>query len=85
MDKAVKDAYACRISTPRQGECRYTVRRGSGLFISDWAFGDACRKVNSKPSPRFFVFYVRHRGAGGCVPLLYEEKTAQAEILVHGI
>ena len=45
-DKAVKNAHACRISTPRQGVSRYSIRRGSGLFISFQAFGDASEKID---------------------------------------
>ena len=53
--KQSKDAHACRISTPRQGGYRYPVRRGSGLFISCKAFGDASCKINKNIIPRFFV------------------------------
>ena len=35
---------------------RYTVRRGSGLFISCWAFGDASCKINKNNIPRFFSY-----------------------------
>ena len=34
-------ALSCRISTPRQGVRDISIRRGSGLFISERAFGDA--------------------------------------------
>lgn len=65
-EKAAGDAHACRISTPRRGEYRYSIRRGSGLFISCWAFGDASCKVNKKSFHAFFVLTInRQIGNGG--------------------
>ena len=40
------NALTCRISTPRQGVRDISIRRGSGLFISCRAFGDASCKIN---------------------------------------
>jgi hypothetical protein len=33
---------------------RYPIRRGSGLFISSTAFGDASNQIISRIVPRFF-------------------------------
>lgn len=49
-----KNAHACRISTPRQGENRYPIRRGSGLFIAYKAFGDAWKEIDRTS---FHVFF----------------------------
>ena len=50
-----KDAHVCRISTPDNG--RYiSIRRGSGLFIADWAFGDASKQINMNNVLRFLHF-----------------------------
>lgn len=35
---------------------RYPIRRGSGLFISSMAFGDASNQITSRIVPRFFFY-----------------------------
>lgn len=36
---------------------RYTIRRGSGLFILYRAFGDASEKIDKNIVPRLFIFH----------------------------
>lgn len=35
---------------------RYPIRRGSGLFITFMAFGDASNQITSRIVPRFFFY-----------------------------
>lgn len=44
---------------------RYPMRRGSGLFISSMAFGDASNQIISRIVPRFFFLIYYHRRTGG--------------------
>lgn len=77
-EKAVINASACRISTPDKGNIDIRSRRGSGLFISERAFGDALYKIDRTSSCAFLClhensFLTKEITKGTCVTCRKEE------------
>lgn len=54
-----QNALACRISTPRQGDIDISIRRGSGLFISELGVWRCLVKDKLNKVPRFLLFINR--------------------------
>lgn len=58
LDKQSKNAMLVAYPLPGKGY-RYTIRRGSGLFITFKAFGDASIEIISRIVPRFFHIHTQ--------------------------
>lgn len=77
-DEAVLDAHACRLSASRFAGLRYPIRRGSGLFILNQAFGDASEMISGASFHVFpFLNTLKERQQFRRLPLCTSENASE--------